>query len=236
MSCFVLVHGAWHGGWSWDGLAGELRAAGHQVRAIDLPGMGSDPTPLPAVTLAGWIQRVVTELQSLPEPAQLVGHSMGGMVITGAAAAVPARVACATYVCAFLPQDGESLLSLAMRPEGAATALVQEPTADGVSTTVAPASARAAFYGLCAPADAEAAIARLTPQPLQPILAPIALGSHAPVARRYLECTEDRAIPLALQRFMAARSPGIRIDTLPSDHSPFLSMPGELLNLLQNQL
>ena len=236
MSQYLLIHGAWHGAWCWDGLARGLRAAGHSVRAIDLPGMGADPTPLAQVTLKGWIQRVVEELKALPEPAVLVGHSMGGMVITGAADQVPDRVVEAIYLCAFLPRDGESLYDLATRPEGAATALLQEPTADGLCVMAEPVSARVAFYGLCTPQDTEHAVARLTPQPLEPVLAPLHLSGSAQVPRRNIECTEERANPIALQRYMAQRSPDIHVQSLPSDHSPFLSMPAELLRLLQNQL
>jgi hypothetical protein len=56
------------------------------------------------------------------------------------------------------------------------------------------------------------------------------------VPRHYIECTEDRAIPVALQRFMASRVPGIRVQSLKTDHSPFLSMREELAAALQNQL
>ena len=215
-----------------------LRKAGHRARAIDLPGQGDDQTPVAGIGLSTWIDRVVQELGTYDSPPILVGHSMGGMVITGAADALPVQVARAIYVCAFLPQDGESLLDLASRPECANdTALVQEATPDGSCLTVTADSARVGFYGLCPPAAVDAALRRLRPLPLRTVMEPLRLRhSTAPVPRSYIACTEDRAMPVALQRFMAGRSPGIAMQTLASDHSPFLSQPDSLLRALQNQL
>ena len=95
-------------------------------------------------------------------------------------------------------------------------------------------NARLAFYGECSAADAARAAARLTPQPLQPVLAPLQLrnAQAARLPRVYVECTQDRAIPIELQRFMATRAAGARLESLPADHSPFLSMPARLLPLL----
>jgi pimeloyl-ACP methyl ester carboxylesterase len=238
MADFLLIHGAWHGAWCWSRTLADLTAAGHRARALDLPAQGEDRTPAAEVGLSTWIDHVVAELQRSDQPVVLVGHSMGGMVITGAADAVPQCVARAVYVCAFLPEDGESLLELASRPECAEkTALTLEPTPDGLCMTVAPAVARASFYGLCPTADADAAVARLRPLPLKTMIDPIRLRhSQPPVPRSYIACSEDRAIPIGMQGFMAGRSPGICLQTLAADHSPFVSRPGALLAALQNQL
>src|SRR5262249_29204435 len=85
MARFVLVHGAFSGGWTWDPIADALRAAGHTVIAPDLPGSGNDYTPAEQVTLDGYAQRVQEALEDGDEPALLVGHSMGGVAITHAA-------------------------------------------------------------------------------------------------------------------------------------------------------
>src|SRR3990170_3897582 len=108
MARFVLVHGAFGGAWCWDSL----------VEAFDLPGSGSDQTPVTGVTLESCAERVCTALAQRSEPAVLVGHSMGGVIVTQAAANCPERVASLIFVCAFMPADGQSLLDLTRLPEG----------------------------------------------------------------------------------------------------------------------
>jgi pimeloyl-ACP methyl ester carboxylesterase len=234
MSDYLLIHGAWHAAWCWDGIVAGLARAGHRAVAIDLPGMGADRAPLADASLDSWSQRVVGELERFDTPPILVGHSMGGMVITAAAQKAPQRIAGLVYVCAFLPQEGESLASLISRAEGGDSVLEQQVSPDGVASVVPPDAALRAFYGACDPAIARAAAARLTPQPLQPVLDPLPAGNLAAAALRktYVECTRDGAIPVSLQRFMWARVPGIRVHTLTADHSPFLSTPDGLLQVL----
>jgi pimeloyl-ACP methyl ester carboxylesterase len=118
MARVVLVHGAFSGAWCWEPVLPGLRAAGHTVQTVELPGSGEDDTPVAEVTLQAYADRVGDALGE-GAPAVLVGHSMGGMVITQAAAQHPERVAALVYVTAFLPGDGHSLLDLTALPEGA---------------------------------------------------------------------------------------------------------------------
>src|ERR1700680_4689248 len=112
MSQFLLVHGASGGAWCWHKLMPELERRGHRALAIDLPGHGEDKTPLAQVNLAAYAERVADTLKKLPEPAVLIGHSMGGMVISAAAELAPEWVRTLVYLCAYLPRDGESLSAI----------------------------------------------------------------------------------------------------------------------------
>ena len=119
MARFVLVHGAFCGGWCWEPVVELLEQRGHVVSAPDLPGSGADPTPVRDVTLAAYAVRVADVLAEREQPAILVAHSMAGMAITQAAANHPERIARLVYLAAFLPRDGQSLLDLTRLPEGA---------------------------------------------------------------------------------------------------------------------
>ncbi|MFF7243508.1 alpha/beta fold hydrolase [Embleya sp. NPDC008237] len=114
MTTFVLVPGAWHGAWTFQPLARGLREHGHQAYALTLTGVGDRRHLLTAsVNLDTHIQDVVNLLEDEQiTDAVLVGHSYGGMVITGAADRVPGRVRGLVYVDALLPRDGESCWSL----------------------------------------------------------------------------------------------------------------------------
>src|SRR5919201_534684 len=102
MSTFVLVHGAWHGGWVWDRVAQQLQESGHKVLAPDLPAHGSDRTPAGQITLRHYVDHVVSCIDSCAEPVVLAGHSMGGIVISSAAERRPESIRALVYVCAFL--------------------------------------------------------------------------------------------------------------------------------------
>jgi pimeloyl-ACP methyl ester carboxylesterase len=235
MARFVLVHGAWHGAWAWEGVAADLRAAGHEVDAIDLPSHGEDATPPGDVTLEGYVQRVVEALDAGEGPAVLVAHSMGGIPVTQAAETRPERVALLIYTCAFLPRDGESLQSLASLPENSGDIVMPNAIIEPPVAIMPPEAARAAFYGRCSEEDATAAAARLDPQPLAPLGTPVALTEEraGSVPRAYVACLDDRAIPIALQRRMIAASPCREVVELDSDHSPFMCRRDELVAALQ---
>lgn len=114
MSTFVLVHGSWAGGWHWADIRARLEQAGHRVHAPSLTGM-ADRHHLAGehVGLHTHIDDVarLLEWERLTDVI-LVGHSYGGMVITGAAARVPERIAHVVYLDAFLPRAGEAAWDL----------------------------------------------------------------------------------------------------------------------------
>lgn len=108
---FVLVHGAWHGGWCWRRVVPALRAAGHEVFTPTLTGLGERAHLLrPDIDLDKHIQDVVMllEMEDLKDVV-LVGHSYGGMVITGVADRAHARIRRLVYLDAFVPENGKAL-------------------------------------------------------------------------------------------------------------------------------
>ncbi|MCP2258281.1 Alpha/beta hydrolase family protein [Streptoalloteichus tenebrarius] len=110
MTTFVLVPGAWHGGWWFEPLARKLREHGHEAHAVTLTGVGDRSHLLTSsVNLDTHIQDVVNVLENERiEDAVLCGHSYGGMVVSGVADRVPERLRALVYADAFVPEDGQS--------------------------------------------------------------------------------------------------------------------------------
>jgi len=110
MANYVLVHGAWGGGQSYDRTAADLRAAGHEVLVARLRGLGGRSGELhPGITLTDHIDDVCEQIaQAGIDRFILAGHSYGGMVVTGVAARLGARIDAIAYIDAFLPGDGQS--------------------------------------------------------------------------------------------------------------------------------
>jgi pimeloyl-ACP methyl ester carboxylesterase len=121
MATFVLVHGAWHGGWCWRFVRPLLRRAGHEVFAPSLTGLGERKhLARPDIDLDTHIEDIVSllEMEDLAEVV-LVGHSYGGMVITGAADRARSRIKRLVYLDAFFPENGKCTLDYVV-PERAA--------------------------------------------------------------------------------------------------------------------
>jgi pimeloyl-ACP methyl ester carboxylesterase len=107
---FVLIPGGWYGGWVFEAVARPVRARGHTVHSVTLSGLGEQAAP--AANLSTHIAETVALLQAAAAPVVLCGHSYGGMVITGAADALPEKVKALVYLDAYVPADGDSTWSL----------------------------------------------------------------------------------------------------------------------------
>ncbi len=236
MSQFLLIHGAFHGAWCWHKAIPELEQRGHHAQAIDLPGQGQDQTPLAKVTLDTMVDRIVASLADLPEPVVLVGHSLGGMAISAAAEKAPERIKTLVFLAAFLPRDGEALLAIEHRNPKAVVPKSMIIDADHLSGTIMVDRVRDLFYHDCSDADISYASARLRPQALAPLATPVHLTPErfGGLPRVYVECTDDHALGIEMQRDMVAKSPPVDVRSLLSSHSPFLSMPDKLAAALSN--
>jgi len=233
---FVLVHGAFAGAWIWKPLIESLKASGHTAEAFDLPGLGDDQTSPAEVTLDACAARLCDVLASGPEPAIVVGNSMGGIIATQGAARCPARVAALVYAAAFIPKNGQSLLDLANSPEGAGDQVQANITLSGDPpvATMSTAASGPALYGSCTPNIAAWAIAKQRPQPVAPFATPVSIphGAIDGIPKYYVLCKRDRAIMPVLQRRMIADNPCIAVVELDTDHTPQLSMTDDLARAL----
>jgi pimeloyl-ACP methyl ester carboxylesterase len=227
MSCFILVHGGAHGGWCWDRLVPELEKLGHRALAPDLAGMGDDKTPIEQVSMAGWAAFVADLARRQGEPVILVGHSRGGPVIGEAAELDPDAVLGLVYLTALMLPPGKAVMDM-FNPSSSALMEGATLSDDQRATIFNPESAAPVFYNTASAEDARWAASRLCPDPVAVNLTPSTVTTErwGKVPRAFIECTEDRAMPLSMQRAMQVEFPCDPVITLESDHSPFLSIPG----------
>jgi pimeloyl-ACP methyl ester carboxylesterase len=165
MHTYVLIHGGGHGGWCYDKVTTRLQALGHRVFAPSLSGMGEHTHQLsPSIDLDTHITDVVNLLffEDLRNVV-LVGHSYGGMVITGVVDRAADRVGKVVYLDAANPVNGQSLVDVA----GPIILITREvgETRDGVELVLLPGVGAGAFYGVEDPDDLAWMDARLTPHP-----------------------------------------------------------------------
>jgi pimeloyl-ACP methyl ester carboxylesterase len=229
-STFVLVHGAWHGGWCWHRVGDRLQAAGHRVFMPTLTGVGERRHLLtPAVDAETHIRDVleVLEAEELTDVI-LVGHSYAGMVITGVAARAKARLRQLVYLDALLVHDGESWAE-AFPPEVAVARRKSVVLTNGVQTLLPPDSA---LYGFADAADTEWVRRRMTPHPFAPYDqkhrwgGPIGNG----VPKVYVDCTAP--VLDALTTMKQARLADWEVITLATGHDLMVSAPEETAQIL----
>lgn len=221
MAHFILIHGGLHGGWCWERITPLLESAGQTAFSPDLPGMGADTTPFAVDPFAQWVDALVGWVDDAPAPVILVGHSLGGSVISQAAEYRPEKIAKLVYLSGLLRRNGETTLY----EEGSVPLDVQ---VNEKGQMMLPQDVvRSLCYNLCSEADIEAAVARLTPQPLAVALARLSLteARFGRVPKFYIEARFDQAVTLDVQRHLQANWPCARAATLNADHSAFFSAP-----------
>ncbi|SFR13777.1 alpha/beta fold hydrolase [Poseidonocella sedimentorum] len=234
MAEILLVHGSWHGAWCWRDLIPELAARGHSARAIDLPGHGDDPTPLPQATLERYAEAI---LAALAGPTVVVGHSMAGYPISLAAERDARNITQLIYLCAYVPAPGQSLAD--RRRAAPRQPLMHAITVDRASGSfiVDPAKARTVFYQDCPPETVDYATARLGPEAILPQETAVTLGpTYARVPRHYIRCLRDQAIPPEFQVTMTEDWPPAQISEIDTGHSPFFAAPARLADLIDAAL
>jgi pimeloyl-ACP methyl ester carboxylesterase len=237
MATFVLVHGGWHGGWCWQKVVPMLEAAGHAVYAPTLTGLAERASELsPEVGLDTHIQDIVGVLVGKDlHRVVLVGHSYGGMVITGAVDQAPERIAHLVYLDTFVPRDGESMVDVS---PVVIWLLRKQAQGDGWRIP------SHGDYGVTTEPDRSWVLRSVTPQPLKTLEQPLHLKNPAIVStkpRTHIECTGSgdvfsRLRPL-MRRLLAPRAlppkeAGWRLRQLPTGHDAMITMPRELADLL----
>ena len=195
MTSYVLVHGAWHGGWCWSKVASVLSAAGNTVYTPTLSGLSERANLLSRETdLETHVQDVLSVLktENLTDVV-LVGHSYGGMVVTAVADRVSARIARLVYLDAVVPRDGESVLDRVPAQFKARLEEQVKVSGDGWYIPVGVASPK--FLGLERAEDIQWVLPKLTSHPARTFRDAVHLVSNmAAVPRSYINCIGNQAL------------------------------------------
>jgi pimeloyl-ACP methyl ester carboxylesterase len=230
MTTFVLVHGAWHGAWCWSRVAKLLSARQHTVVTPTLTGLCERSHLLnPEIDLDTHILDVVNEMkwQELHDVV-LVGHSYGGMVISGVAERLEKSIAAFVMLDAFFPAHGQSVADVHPARENFLKA-----ARDG-ATTLPPRPAAAFNVN---EQDRAWVDAQCTPQPIKTFLQPVSLtGARERIAKKvYIRAASYPSIPFDAG-LSEARSKNWEIYELPTGHDVMLDAPAQLAEILERLL
>ena len=236
---FILVHGAWCGGWCWEKLQSLLEAEGHTVIAPDMPGHGKDRLPIENQNLEKYARAVEALIESLNESVILVGHSFGGMIVSQAACYIPNKIKKLVYISAFLPRDSQSCVGItkSMKPtfhekllasghdfilsaDRKTSKLTLDSAADFIYNDIPHDEALVLAEHLCAESNAAQQQA-------------VVLNDEFNyIHKAYVRCTNDKVIDIELQDKMLAETYCSEVYTLETGHCPFESSPCSLVDIL----
>ncbi|MBP2329431.1 pimeloyl-ACP methyl ester carboxylesterase [Kibdelosporangium banguiense] len=234
MATYVLVHGGAHGGWCYQRVTRLLRSAGHEVYTPTMTGLGERAHLLrPDIDLDFHINDITTvlEYEDLRDVI-LVGHSYGGMVITGVADRATDRIGHLVYLDAANPINGEALADIT--PPDAIKALREAgKIVDGVELVLWPGTEPIPHYGLTDPDDIAWTTARLTPHPYRCVTQPLRLTNEAAlweIPQTYIVCTDT--LPYRDPARMANAKAAGRLWDIDTGHDLMISEPEAVADLL----
>ena len=237
---FVLLHGAWHGGWCWRDVVPHLAGAGHRVHAVTLTGVGERAHLMtPAITLETHIADVVNaiEMEEM-EQLVLVVHSYGGMIGTAVADRMPRRLRHLVYVDAVLPRPGESWSSTHSSATREARLVAAEASVDFSFPTPDP-----SVFGL-AGEQAAWVKRRQTPHPGHTYQSVLEFDPRrvASVPRTFVSCIAPALATIDVSRQRVRDKSfwdgawhtggGAQVVEMKTGHDPMISAPAELARIL----
>jgi len=228
---FVLVHGAWHGGWCWQKVSADLRAKGAITYTPSLSGLGEHKNTLNRdIDLNTHIEDIVNliVMEDLHDVI-LVGHSYAGAVIAGVADRIPERLSKLVYLDALVIRNGQSLLSQTPADNQVATAKAAEKDS-GLSIPFWPAE----VFAVTDPGDIKWVNERLSAQPYKSFTQPLALknplGNHLPLI--YIFCNNPVLPPVKRFAEEVKNDKNWKFYTMDTGHDAMITKPHELAALL----
>lgn len=232
---YVLVHGAWQAPYAWQAVKTNLEKQGNKVIVVELPGHGSDNTSPATITLDLYKQKVIDAISTIDGKVILVGHSLGGMIISSVAEAMPSKIEKLVYVAAYLPTSGQTLDQLAhMDPDsqlGVEGNLIfnNDGTVDVKSDQIVN-----LFIQDGTPEIQNLVVNNYRTEPLTPFINPVVLTAQnfGLVKKAYIKTLHDHVVSPYLQNKMIETGKVKSVYEINTGHSPFLSQPNELSSIL----
>jgi len=236
---FVLVHGAWQSSFVWNEVKQKLEKQGHRVIAVELQAHGQDQSPIADATLENYVTKVKTAINSVDGKVILVGHSLGGAIITQTATQLPNKIEKLVYIAGFVPPSGKSVNDLSKQDSAPEIKLELLVFAKDYTTVTFANPEVNVPYIFCNDGSKQQKaqlVKSLKPEPTAPMATPLAYDSSvfAGLDKYYIYTTQDHAISYGFQQQMVKEAGITNTFALDASHSPFLSKPTELAKILQN--
>lgn len=230
---YILVHSAWLGAWQWGDVKSELEAKNQIVITPDLPGHGSDKTSPADITMEHYVQTLLDIIDKQKDPVILVGHSFNGITVSRVAELRPKKIKGLVYLTAFLLPNGGSFFKAVQGVENSTAVENFYLSEDQTYALVKEEEIQNAFAHDIPKEIFDAAKPNIVPEPSAPLQYELQISDQnfGSIPKFYIECTEDRAIPIAVQRGMYQGNIK-KSYSLNSSHTPNFSQPKKVASIL----
>lgn len=234
VNTYVLVHGAWQAPYVWQSVKQQLEAKGQKVIVVNLSAHGSDNTSPAAVSIDAYKDNVINAIKDVTGKIILVGHSMGGVVVSAVAEQIPDRIQKLVYLGAFVPANGQSLLDLASKDKQSLLGPSIVPSQDQLTLNVKQENIVSIFCQDASVENQQLVLANYKAEPAIPFTNKAVLtdANFGKVDKYYIHTAQDHAIGMDLQNQMIATAHIQKVYSVNTGHSPFLSNPTDVVNLL----
>ena len=260
MKTFILIHGSYHAAWNWHKVIPLLERNGHRGISLDMPGHGLDKMPMQKVTFKDCVQKVVAAMHQIEGKVILLAHSRNGIIISQAAEECPEKVEKLIYLASYLIPNGKSMMDYALLDTeslvfqnvlpkinvklanrlnqsfvGFKKHIISYLLPKKLKThKLSPHIFKEALYHDCPDEITELANVLLTDEPNLGGFEKLNLTKerYGKIPKIYIECLQDRAVTLMIQRKMQEDSPCNAVYKMDTSHSPFFSKPQELCEIL----
>lgn len=233
---FVLVHAAWHGAWSFDKTRKKLEESGAKVIIFDLPGHGKDKTEIKDISFESYVQKTKDEILKLDEPVILVGHSLGGFVISQVAEEIPGAIEKLVFIAAMIPYEGKTVFDIIN--EDTESQLLQNLifAEDKSWATVNDETLKNVVYNKASAEQIAEAAPNLVHQATQPFFVAVETSEKAfgKIDKTYIVCENDKILSATAQRNLIEQIGISKSITLNSGHIPNVENPDALALALLN--
>ncbi len=232
---YVLVHGAWHGAWSFDKTKKILESSGAKAVTFDLPGHGNDKTKISNITLDSYVNKVVNEINKIEGNVILAGHSLSGFVVTKVAQLIPQKIDKLIYIAAMVPNSNKTVFDILNEDKEGQLLENLIFSEDKSWATVNEVALKKVVYNGATAEQISSAAPKLVYQATQPFFVSVNTedaSSLASLPKTYIKCEDDKILsPNAQQKLIDTC--GIKKTlSIKAGHVPQVEKPIELATLL----
>lgn len=230
---YVLVHGAWADESAWGFVRNQL-AVHANVEVVNLPAHGIDNTNGIAIGLNDYVKTVINAVNKYPGKVTLVGHSMGGMVISQVAENIPNKIEKLIYVSAFLPKNGESLNGIVNKVTQGKTPDFFQFNQDYSLVSINKDALPTVVCADCPPYMKDVLVKYHRAEPVKGFNDKVTLTTKfASVPKYYISTTNDNAVPYALQQMMLKENGTVKkVFEMQTSHLPFVVQPEKFIEII----